>query len=128
VTIYLPEETNPFQMRNENHHDAVSCRCTLRCCCYYLPDWVGSDWMTDKVGFNVTEQHAITLTPLTYWWCRFYNVFGITQSGIEPTTSRSRGERSTTELPLRYRSVKGEQLLLRGRFLLYTGIRGMFNT
>ena len=27
-------------------------------------------------------------------WCHFYNVFGMTRSGIEPTTSRSRGERS----------------------------------
>ena len=27
-------------------------------------------------------------------WYHFYNVFGMTRSGIEPTTSRSRGERS----------------------------------
>ena len=27
-------------------------------------------------------------------WYRFYNVFGMTRSGIEHTTSRSRGERS----------------------------------
>jgi len=34
-------------------------------------------------------------------WYHFYYVFGVTRSGIEPTTSRSRGERSTTEPPLR---------------------------
>ena len=27
-------------------------------------------------------------------WYHFYNVFGMTRSGIEPTTSRLRGERS----------------------------------
>ena len=27
-------------------------------------------------------------------WYQFYNVFGMTRSGIEPTTSRSQGERS----------------------------------
>ena len=27
-------------------------------------------------------------------WYHFYNVFGMTRSGIEPTTSRSQGERS----------------------------------
>jgi len=30
-------------------------------------------------------------------WYHFYNVVGMTRLGIDPTTSRSRGERSTTE-------------------------------
>ena len=45
-------------------------------------------------------------------WYQSYNVFGMTGPGIEPTTSRSRGERSTTEPTLQHvrittgRSVK----------------------
>ena len=33
-------------------------------------------------------------------WYHFYSVFGMTRSGIERTTSHSRGKRFTTEPPL----------------------------
>jgi len=39
-------------------------------------------------------------------WYHFYNTFGVTWSGTQPTTSRSHGKRSTTEPPLRLLPVK----------------------
>ena len=44
--------------------------------------------------------HFMLSTTQGSSWYHFYNIFGMTQSGIEPTTSGSRGERFTTEPPL----------------------------
>ena len=43
--------------------------------------------------------------------CHFYNVFGMTRLGIEPTASRSRSERSTPKPPLRTAWFHGQTKL-----------------
>ena len=50
-------------------------------------------WTSFERRESQTYPHKLNATQGNIWY-HFYNVFGMTWSGIEPTTSRLRGERS----------------------------------